>query len=1173
MPQSPATLPAPLVQLLRDDFELLANKALADSLTAYVLQGETPEALVKLAQEREAGPELRLQIFTASDTNPTAPPRLEFLRRLPQPDLIPVLVRLSEVWEAACTQFKIDAATPDTPGEALWLHIFVTELAPWIRHQKTASGIPLRVVEQAVEARSGDPDLLARKLICPADQFLCHHRKNLRRTALRFEDAGDLGPRHAALVSRMLRHDDIQTRLLTLDFLRASDTELSHWTRELVELLCGTSKQAREAAEGALTLLPKTVVVKEATRVLDEGNAGQKFEAARYLSKDFGEVPEVKSRFLALRESEKSGKLKQLLEEHFAQVAEAAGTVKLVIPAEPELDEAGDLLPADFEKVLRPILKEADREERKSWVENNKLASLGFRTHPEPVPMAPRIQEFMERLRTGELTLQLPRRGRAESPLRMTGAGAHNALLLKVAQIPGLKLVQLFRLSCISGYPPGNMGWYRYSRMLTTHGPFDLRHGARLLRKMGIGKHQIGLAWLNWDGFESIGVFPPEFVWPYFAENLEVLEAVLGMRELADMGRNSLTDEPTRQKAAYRVIEMFPVLPPSIRRHLQKVALGNSKSERPLAQQILDKHPPGQSQPRPAAPASKGKSIPQVLEQGQSLDRKQLLADARKGLAKGVPAYLQWCPLDSIPRVRWADTGEAVEAELVRWWVVQSARLKDPAPSPLLQKLAKSLREEDALALGRWVLNQWMEADDRLRYRQDELAAAVEARLKEEMAHMTAQAAADHPRYMRDYYTQTMAGMSAGLGTDCRGMLALVSACSSGDVAPVILSYLKKHYGTRMAGSKALIHVLGWIAHPNAIQILLSVGDRFRTKALKVEAARQCNLLAERHGWTLEELADRTIPAGGFDEHNLMDLDFGPRQFVAKLTLLHEIELHDPDGVIVTALPAPAKSDDPDLAAAAIKKLSAAKKELKLVLKLQKERLYVAMCLQRAWPFADWDLFLNRHPVVGYYAQQLIWSAWDGETYLKSFRPLNDRTLTDCEDNAITLPKDATIRLAHGLYVSQSEAELWKQQFEDYRLMALFDQFRREPKVLTEDLARSTMIEGFQGYVMDTFTIRKKATKLGYVPAADRGLVTAYVKPFASLDAAIEFTGSPTGGNQNIPVALLGLKFTRAGSDGTGPLPLGELSPVLVSECWNDLEQIAAGSEFAPDWKTRFRVS
>ena len=106
----------------------------------------------------------------------------------------------------------------------------------------------------------------------------------------------------------------------------------------------------------------------------------------------------------------------------------------------------------------------------------------------------------------------------------------------------------------------------------------------------------------------------------------------------------------------------------------------------------------------------------------------------------------------------------------------------------------------------------------------------------------------------------------AGSAASSKGLLAVAAACAGERAAPVAQRYLKEWYGTRAAQGRALIVMLAWIEHPSATQLMLSVGSRFRTKSFQEEATRQAELLAERKGWTIGELADRTIPTAGFDE-------------------------------------------------------------------------------------------------------------------------------------------------------------------------------------------------------------------------------------------------------------------------------------------------------------------
>ena len=122
--------------------------------------------------------------------------------------------------------------------------------------------------------------------------------------------------------------------------------------------------------------------------------------------------------------------------------------------------------------------------------------------------------------------------------------------------------------------------------------------------------------------------------------------------------------------------------------------------------------------------------------------------------------------------------------------------------------------------------------------------------------------------------------------------------------------------------------MLSCLHHPSAIQLLLSVGNRFRTKGIQDEAARLCQELADRKGWTLDELADRTVPAAGFDESGELELSYGSRSFVARLGEEFEISLFNQEGREISSLPEPNKADDETLAKEAKTRLAAARKEL-----------------------------------------------------------------------------------------------------------------------------------------------------------------------------------------------------------------------------------------------------
>jgi hypothetical protein len=123
-------------------------------------------------------------------------------------------------------------------------------------------------------------------------------------------------------------------------------------------------------------------------------------------------------------------------------------------------------------------------------------------------------------------------------------------------------------------------------------------------------------------------------------------------------------------------------------------------------------------------------------------------------------------------------------------------------------------------------------------------------------------------------------------------------------------------------------------------------------------------------------------------------------------------------------------------------------------------------------------------------------------------------------------------------------------------------------------------IDEFLGHMTKAFSLRNRLTKLGYTRGTpqDAGWFYDYRKTFLRLgiEAVIEFTGNWVP-EENRTVALQRLFFTRKANQDEDSMveeiPLGELPPVLLAECWNDIRMAAAdGPGFAADWEKQTEV-
>lgn len=550
----------------------------------------------------------------------------------------------------------------------------------------------------------------------------------------------------------------------------------------------------------------------------------------------------------------------------------------------------------------------------------------------------------------------------------------------------------------------------------------------------------------------------------------------------------------------------------------------------------------------------------------QYLDPKKLLAEAEKGLAKKLPSGSEWIPLDALPTLRWAD-GKPVDQRIGHWFVVQAVRLKSPSPSPVVRRFFERMDQESVEAFADSILALWLAEDLRPPTLEQATASVQEWILRvrrspqwyPEQANQTDEEilARALPAYLKP---------PVGSATSSKGVLAIPAAGGGLSVVAPVEAYLKKWYGHRSHQCKALVEMLAWVEEPTAIQLVLSVGSRFRTKGIQEEAVRQAELLADRKGWTLEDLAYRTVPTGGFDPDGRLELDFGERVFVAGLADDLSLVLANPDGKTVKSLPAPRKTEDEDLVKLAKKQFSAAKKEIKAAAKQQPLRLQEAMGVQRRFEVDDFHRYVLGHPVMGRLATRLVWAKAQGDERLL-FRPLSDGSLLDIDDDDVALDDADAVCLAHGAIDGEAVGERWAQHLRDYEVAPLFSQFGR-PSAPTLD-PDQTELKHCEGAVIDDRKLRSVTSKLGYElgPGEDGGMVSVVTRrfPSAGLQADIGVRGL-FAMIMSHDVALENLSFASLG--GYERVKLVDVPDVLLVETLADVDHLVkAGDGIRADWE------
>ncbi len=542
------------------------------------------------------------------------------------------------------------------------------------------------------------------------------------------------------------------------------------------------------------------------------------------------------------------------------------------------------------------------------------------------------------------------------------------------------------------------------------------------------------------------------------------------------------------------------------------------------------------------------------------MDRSALVSEAFAGLAKGVPEAIAWLPLDQLPALRWRDAAVDLDAVIPRWWVVQAVRLGKAEPTPLLMRYAAMLEPQGAATFAIWLLTAWMDQDltretDPAILQKMEQDARQQARIMAPLMQVSEQRA--YEQALRELQMPTGSAMAS------KGCLAVVGACADGAVVAIAISYIKQWYGYRAGQCRALVRMLSWVTDSRAINEVLAIARRFRTRTIREEAEAAMADLATRRGWTVDELADRCVPDAGFDQRGALVLPFGTATLTLRLGSELKPELLDSHGKRLKAVPTTGGSDKERAAVAvAWKDL---KTELKGIIPQQRLRLYEAMCRRRTWPVAAWREFLLGHPILTRLCQRLVWLS-NGQI---AFRPDADGSLVDSEEATVALPPMATIRLAHALDCDAAGRAAWSGHLADHEIEPLFDQFGRAPCVLPEGDAAGTVIADRLGWGMAYPALRSFMMGAGYGrgPIEDGPAFSVWRRAWGGLDlySEISFSGMAMP-ERDEQVGLGRLTFHRTGDDNT-EIPLASLPPVLLSECWNDYHGAAALGAPSQQWR------
>lgn len=386
-----------------------------------------------------------------------------------------------------------------------------------------------------------------------------------------------------------------------------------------------------------------------------------------------------------------------------------------------------------------------------------------------------------------------------------------------------------------------------------------------------------------------------------------------------------------------------------------------------------------------------------------------------------LPKSAEWLAKVEWPEVRAAGDGAVIDPDLVAGFVVRAARGKGVMPDAELRAFVGGLDLESAAALGVAVLRSWI---------------AEDLRLPESV-----------PDWMQDEHARLLLFGRETASKEPKGGEDLESGFEA-HVANEARRYLATPH-------RSALRAVGVLAVPAAIggpDLVVLVADYCRE--WQRSRGRQCKLLRAMLCCGSDPavelgLGDRLVATAGFDRQGSMDLGFPSRDrvpggcdspgFTAQLDEDLSVRVQDPNGRVFRSIPASPAGGDESGRREAMRRLATCRRIVRHALREETQRLRSILESDVSWTAAGWTNHRGTHPVLRRIDRRVVWVAETDEGSV-GFRPFGDGTLTTLDDEELSLPERARVRVATRALLGDEAASAWRDHFVAYELAFLFDQ-------------------------------------------------------------------------------------------------------------------------------------
>jgi hypothetical protein len=229
------------------------------------------------------------------------------------------------------------------------------------------------------------------------------------------------------------------------------------------------------------------------------------------------------------------------------------------------------------------------------------------------------------------------------------------------------------------------------------------------------------------------------------------------------------------------------------------------------------------------------------------------------------------------------------------------------------------------------------------------------------------------------------------------------------------------------------------IGNTKALRAIEVISRKMASKKPRISqlAIEALEAAAEELGIAKDQLEDRIVPDFDF-EGTYKTFMVGDDEYRAFVANDFTIQYMDEDNKIKKSLPKEIDKDSKVF-------FTEMSKELKDVVKNQVGRLEKYLTIGRVWSMEEWFASYINHPIMSVFSQKLMWYTKGNDGMIKeTFMVQEDTSLTNIEDEEITVSEDDKIGLLHPIFVNQTTLDAWGEKLYHRNFKTLISQLDRK---------------------------------------------------------------------------------------------------------------------------------